>query len=86
MGASMAMEDAYVLAEEIATNENYQAAFSKYEARRKPRIEKLARHSTLFHQLLISRFFSGALQSLLFSWFGGPSYQSLVRDLIHEKP
>ncbi len=86
MGASMAMEDAYVLAEEIATNESYQVAFSKYEKRRKPRIAKLARHSVLLHKLLTSRLLSGALQPLLFSWFGGPSYQRLVRELINEKP
>jgi 2-polyprenyl-6-methoxyphenol hydroxylase-like FAD-dependent oxidoreductase len=86
MGASMAMEDAYVLAEEITTNENHSVAFAKYAARRKVRIAKLARHSTLLHKLLTSRFLSGALQPLLFSWFGGPSYQRLVRELVQERP
>ena len=41
LGASMAIEDGLVLADELLKNEDYEAAFSAYERRRKPRIEKV---------------------------------------------
>ena len=87
MGASMAMEDAYVFAEEIAVTgvENYGQAFKNYAQRRKPRIAKLTKHSKLLHMLLTSKYLSGKLQPVLFKWFGGPSYARLVRELILEK-
>ena len=86
MGASMAMEDASVLAEEIVSAPNKAAAFAAYEKRRKPRIAKLARHSLLLHKLLVSPHVSATLQPMLFSRFGGPNYLRLVREFVTEKP
>ena len=41
LGASMAIEDALVLANELVANRSHEAAFAAYERRRKPRLKKV---------------------------------------------
>ena len=44
-GAAMAIEDAYVLAEELASDKPVDTALADYQSRRKPRVENMQRQS-----------------------------------------
>ncbi len=66
-GAAMAIEDAYVLAEELASDQPIDAALSAYQSRRMPRVEAIQRQSWNFGR--IGQWESGlacALRSTLF--------------------
>ncbi len=52
MGASMAMEDAYVLSEELSRNKNIDAAIKEYVKRRELRVGFLQKKSRETHRLL----------------------------------
>lgn len=55
MGASMAMEDAHVLAELLAECETVDAALAEYQRRRAPRLRQLARWSNVIHRMIRMR-------------------------------
>ena len=52
MGASMALEDAYVLSEELSKNKDVQGALENYFIQRKQRVDKLASWSKQVHSLM----------------------------------
>jgi len=47
-GAAMAIEDAYVLASELAADQSVETALSAYQSRRKPRVDAIQRQSWNF--------------------------------------
>ena len=55
MGASMALEDAFVLADELTSRKEPEKAFDSYISRRKPRVKELAKWSNEIHFLLAAR-------------------------------
>jgi 2-polyprenyl-6-methoxyphenol hydroxylase-like FAD-dependent oxidoreductase len=55
IGGAMAMEDAYVLAEEIKNNGNLKHALKKYESRRKPRVNLAAKETEKLRSWKVSK-------------------------------
>ena len=52
MGASMALEDAYVLSQELGKSGNIEKDLENYFSKRKPRVDKLSAWSKQVHSLL----------------------------------
>lgn len=82
MGASMAMEDAYVLSEELVKNQNMGAALEKYVKRRKPRVEFLQKKSRAAHRVLaVKKPFSKIRDFFLKYGYSRSYYKSLDKFL-----
>ncbi len=80
VGASMAMEDAYVLSSElaIASSKGIEHAFKNYMSKRRKRIEFMAKSSQHLHQILNIRAPLPALKELVIKYFFGFVYNSSV--------
>lgn len=86
-GSHMAMAGAYVLAEELARNDNHREAFAAYQAAIKPHVDRKQRESAAFanvfvpgkrsmpwlRRLAIRLMFSGFALPLAMKWLGGRS-------------
>ena len=83
MGASMALEDAYVLAEEISKKE-IPKAFKNYAQRRYPRVEFLARKSREIHLLMGIGFPLCRIRNILMKRIFFPKYLGMVTKLAKE--
>ena len=83
-GSHMAMAGAYVLAEELARNDNHREAFAAYQAAIKPHVDRKQKESAAFanvfvpsirsqpwlRRLAIRAMFSGIGLPLAMKWFG----------------
>lgn len=69
MGASMAMEDAHVLGEELVRDNDVEKAFERYVTRRKPRVQTLAKWSRQAHKLMTVRTPFYTLRNLFIKYF-----------------
>lgn len=85
MGASMAMEDAYVLAEELSNND-IDTALRNYESRRKPRVKFLQRKSRESHLILSIRSPLYFLRNIILKWGYGKHYYNILDKFISETP
>lgn len=83
MGASMAMEDAYVLADELTKEQSLEEAFKKYASRRQSRISLLERSSKFIHKVILSKGIYSLISPAILSLIVGPAYRKVIRKLIH---
>jgi 2-heptyl-3-hydroxy-4(1H)-quinolone synthase len=82
-GAAMAIEDAYVLAEELAKDQSTESALANYEARRRPRVEIIQRQSWNFGRL--SQWENGVargLRNVLLRLIPGRAAAKRLEDLL----
>jgi len=74
MGASMALEDGYVLSQEIEKSLLYTEAFARFEAIRHPRVKRLAQVSQALHALVIGHKWSSFGMNTLVKYAFIPTY------------
>ncbi len=86
MGASTAMEDAYVLAEEIAQNDSIDQALFAYWKRRYKRIAMLKACSAFIHKAIAAKGVFALLKPSMIARVVGPSYRKVVKHMIRVKP
>jgi 2-polyprenyl-6-methoxyphenol hydroxylase-like FAD-dependent oxidoreductase len=84
MGASMALEDAYVLSQELAGN-GYEKAFINYMKRRKPRIKFLAQKSKELHMLLEMKGIMCPFRNLLLRYVHPRFYSAVINKFLDEE-
>ena len=86
MGASMALEDAYVLFEELSNNKNVHEAFRSYVKRRRLRIDRLARFSRVSHKFLTSNIMIHILDVFVFKWMIEFFIKMNILNIVKKRP
>ena len=78
-GAAMAVEDAWVLAEELSNSSNINAALSAYETRRKPRASRVQAASRVNMKTFHQRTTLGQVLTYGPMWLAGSYAPSIIR-------
>ena len=78
-GAAMAVEDGWVLADELSHSENIGAALSRYEARRKPRASMVQAASRVNMRTFHQRSTLGQIMTYGPMWLAGSYAPSIIR-------
>ena len=82
----MAMEDAHVLGEELVRDNDVEKAFERYETRRKPRVQTLAKWSRQAHKLLTVQTPFYALRNLFIKYFYKVMFYRQMVKFLGERP
>ncbi len=85
MGASLAMEDACVLAQELARQSDIDQALGCFAARRTPRIRKFQKGALLLEQWVMARGFKAWLRDVIFPHISPLFFLKPIERLLQER-